>query len=464
MQRAQGAPSLSRRRRVRRPVPRHPLVGHPPPRGFAEPEVVRQRNAVLKVPSFPRSSGSFRLVLAAWLSVAGVATMAAHDWPQFLGPSRDGVYSGTELADSWPAAGPRRVWTKQVGQGFSGPVVTGDRVILFHRVENDEVIEALDARTGRTEWTYEYPTAYRDDFGFDEGPRAVPVVADGRVYTFGAQGQLHAVDLETGAGIWNVDTQRRYRVRKGWFGAAGSPLVEGGRVLANIGGPEAGIVAFDAETGAELWTATRDQAGYSSGVGATFDGERYAVFYTRDGLRGLDPATGRVGFQFPLRSRLNASVSAATPLIARDLIFLSATYGVGAITFRVEGTELVELWSSGEVMSNHYATTVHHDGYLYGYHGRQEYNPSFRAVELRTGRVQWSEDRFRAGTVTVVGEHLLILRETGELILADASPTEFRPIARAQILNPVVRAYPALADGYLYARNEDTLACFDLRK
>lgn len=161
---------------------------------------------MLKVPSFPRSSGSFRLVLAAWLSVAGVATMAAHDWPQFLGPSRDGVYSGTELADSWPAAGPRRVWTKQVGQGFSGPVVAGDRVILFHRVENDEVIEALDARTGRTEWTYEYQTAYRDDFGFDEGPRAVPVVTDGRVYTFGAQGQLHAVDLETGAGIWSVDT------------------------------------------------------------------------------------------------------------------------------------------------------------------------------------------------------------------------------------------------------------------
>ena len=119
---------------------------------------------------------------------------AAPDWPQFLGPARNGVYSGPPLAETWPAAGPPKVWQKSVGEGFAGPVVVGDRVILFHRVEDEEVVEALDARTGKTRWRYAYQTAYRDDFGFDEGPRAVPVVANGRVYTFGAEGQLHAVD------------------------------------------------------------------------------------------------------------------------------------------------------------------------------------------------------------------------------------------------------------------------------
>ncbi len=411
----------------------------------------------------PASSFSHVVCLFSTVSLLAGTTLVAEDWPQFLGPNRDGVYAGPALADSWPEDGPARVWTKRVGQGFAGPVVADGRLILFHRIGNVEVIEALDALTGRTQWSHEDVTSYRDDFGFDEGPRSVPVVADGRVYTFGAQGRLHALDLETGRVLWSEDTRRRFDVRKGFFGAAGSPLVQGGRVLANIGGREAGIVAFDAETGDVLWTATDDEASYSSPVGATFDGQRSGVFFTRNGLVAVDPATGSVRFQLRRRSRLGASVNAATPLIIDDLIFLSATYGTGAVTLRVSGNELTPLWASDDVMSNHYATSVYHDGYLYGYHGRQEYNPSFRAVELRTGTVRWSEDRFHAGTVTLAGDRLLILRETGELILADASPDRFRPIARAQVLDPPVRAYPALANGYLYARNEDTLVCLDLR-
>src|SRR5467141_3270246 len=119
--------------------------------------------------------------------VSGVSVFA-HDWPQFLGPQRNGVYSGPPLASSWPAGGPRKVWRKPVGQGFAGPVVAGNRLILFHRVGDEEVVEALDARTGNAQWRYAYATAYRDDFGFDEGPRAVPVIDQGRVYTFGAEG------------------------------------------------------------------------------------------------------------------------------------------------------------------------------------------------------------------------------------------------------------------------------------
>ena len=164
----------------------------------------------------------------------------AHDWPQFLGPQRNGVYTGPRLAASWPAGGPKRVWRKPVGQGFAGPVVAGDRLILFHRVGNEEVVEALDARSGNPLWRFAYPTTYRDDFGFDEGPRAVPVVAQNRVYTFGAEGQLHALDLADGKRVWSVDTARRFGVPKGFFGAAGSPLVEDGRVIANIGGRDNG--------------------------------------------------------------------------------------------------------------------------------------------------------------------------------------------------------------------------------
>ena len=124
---------------------------------------------------------------------------------------------------------------------------------------------------------------------------------------------------------------------------------------------------------------------------------------------------------------------------------------------------MTELWSSDDALSNHYATSVYYDGYLYGYHGRQEFGPSFRAVEMKTGKVRWSEDRFRAGSVTLAGNRLVIVRETGELILADASPEAFRPLARAQVLPATVRAFPALADGFLYLRNGNTLVCLDLR-
>lgn len=403
------------------------------------------------------------LILAAIFALA-LQGSTVTDWPQFLGPERNGVYRGPALAETWPPGGPRVVWQKQVGEGFSGPVVAQGRLILFHRVANREVVESLDARTGASQWKYEYPTTYRDDFGFDEGPRAVPVVANGVVYTFGAQGQLHAISLATGMRIWSEDTAKRFGVAKGFFGAAGSPLVEDGRVIANIGGRGAGIVAFDAKTGKVLWQATDDEASYSSPFGATFGGRRSTVFLTRNGLVGLDPATGQVQFQRRWRSRQAASVNAATPIVVGDLIFVSAEYGPGAGVLRVDGSNLTELWASDEALTNHYATSVYRDGFLYGFHGRQEFGPSFRAIEFRTGKLRWSQDQFRAGSVTLAGDRLLILREMGELILAAASSDAFKPIARAQILPATVRAFPALAGGLLYARNERTLVCLDLRR
>ena len=402
-----------------------------------------------------------RLLICAVLAVGG--PVWAHDWPQFLGPERNGRYTGPPLNTDWPSGAPSELWRSSVGEGFAGPIVAGNRLILFHRVDGQEVVEARDAMSGRPIWRHAYRTTYRDDFGFDEGPRATPVVVDGRVFTFGAQGQLHAVNLETGDLLWSMDTKTRFQFRKGFFGAAGSPLVEGRYVMANIGGANAGIVAFDAESGTVLWTATSDEASYSSAVAADFGGVRHAVFFTRGSLVGLDPASGHVRFERRWRSRLRASVNAATPLVDDDVVFVSATYGTGAAALRVNGTELEELWSSDEVMSNHYSTSVVHNGYVYGHHGRQEYNPSFRAVELRTGAVQWNVDAFYAGTVTLAGDRLLIVRETGELLIAEASPAAFTPVARAQILPPVIRAYPALANGLLFVRNENTLVCLDLR-
>ena len=399
-----------------------------------------------------------------FIVITGVS-LIAQDWPQFLGPDRDGVYDGPALALEWVGESPREIWRRSVGEGFAGPVVAKGRVLLFHRVAGEEVLEAFMADTGEPVWRYAYPTTYRDDFGFDEGPRSSPVVDSGRVFTFGAQGQLHAVDLETGSGLWNVDTRAQFQFPKAFFGAAGSPLVEDGRVLANIGGQNgAGIVAFSAETGDVLWTSTNEEASYSSPIAATFGGVRHAVFFTRDNVIMLDPATGRVRFELSWRARIRASVNAATPLVVNDSLFISAQYGTGAGVFRIAGLDLEEVWTSDDALSNHYATSVYHDGYLYGYHGRQEYGPSFRAVAFDSGEVAWDTGPFGAGSVTVAGELLVILKESGELVLANASSDGFVPVASAQLLPPTVRAYPAIADGHLFVRNGDTLLAVDLMR
>jgi outer membrane protein assembly factor BamB len=400
-------------------------------------------------------------IYVACLLLAGAALSAA-DWPQFLGPDRNGSYRGAPILTTFPAGGPKRVWSRKLGQGLSGPVVVGTQVIVFHRVGDREVVESLDAASGKTRWQYGYPTAYRDDFGFDEGPRAVPVVADGVVYTFGAEGHLQALSLERGEPLWSEQTARQFGVPKGFFGAAGSPLVEGGRLIANVGGSKAGIIAFNARKGAVEWTATNDAASYSSPVGATIAGQRYAIFFTRNGLVGLDPANGAVKFQKAWRARANASVNAATPIVVDNLIFISAEYGPGAAVLRLDGAALTELWSSNDALSNHYATSVYADGVLYGFHGRQEFGPSLRAVDFRTGTVRWSEEKFGAGTVTLAGNQLLVMRENGELLIAPAAAA-FKPTARATVLEPTVRAYPALDAGFLYVRNDNTLVCLDLR-
>jgi outer membrane protein assembly factor BamB len=417
----------------------------------------RRRSGLLA----PRRIGFVAAVLAL---LALPLPSRATDWPQFLGPDRNGVYSGGDLAEQWPSGGPQKIWEKKIGSGFSNSVVANGRLILFHRVGNDEVVDALDAASGKGIWSYKYPTAYQDDFGFDPGPRASPLVNNGKVYTFGAEGVLTCLDFESGKKIWSVATKDAFGVRKGFFGAASAPLVQGSRLFSNVGGGKAGLVAFDKDTGKVLWTSTNDEASYSSPVAANFGGKSYIIFFTRNGLVAVEPGSGKVEFQHSWRSRSRASVNAAVPLVVGNQIFLSASYGTGAALFRFDSGTLTRIWSSDDALSNHYATSVHHDGYLYGFHGRQEYSQSFRCIELKTGRVRWSEEGFGAGTVTLAGGRLVLLREDGELVLAKASPERFELGPRAKILPGVVRAYPALAGGMLYARNEDTLVCVRLKK
>jgi outer membrane protein assembly factor BamB len=409
----------------------------------------------------------WRVLLSFGVAVT-LTRASASDWPQFLGPTRNGAYSGPTLAASWPKDGPPVAWQRKVGQGFSGPAVASDKLVLFHRIDDKETVECLDARTGKALWSFDYPTAYRDDFGFDEGPRATPAIADDHVYTYGAEGVLTCLDFASGKKIWALNAKTDFHAPKGFFGIACSPLVESNAVILNIGGDGAGIVAFDKLSGKILWKATSDQPSYSSPVAATINNRRYLFVLTLANFVALDPATGKVLFQYPFRPPIRSSVTAAAPVVVDDQVFLSASYGLGAVLLKITSDGPQKIWSGDDILSNHYATSVRLNGFLYGIHGRTdpgfEPSASLRCVELKTGKVRWQQDGFGAATLTLAGDQLFILTEKGELIRAPATPSAFKPLDRAQVLPTQVRAHPALANGLFYARSKDKLVCLGLQK
>jgi hypothetical protein len=184
-------------------------------------------------PRIIRSVIILRILTA--IVLMGALNARAEDWPQFLGPMRDNSYAGNDLAATWPAGGPKTLWKKKVGAGWSGPVVAAGKLICFHRVADKETVECLDAASGKPIWKADYDSTYQDDFGFDPGPRSTPAIAGDRVYTFGAEGMLNCWQLSDGKRLWNVDTRKDLEAGKGFFGIVCSPLIEGDAVILNIG-------------------------------------------------------------------------------------------------------------------------------------------------------------------------------------------------------------------------------------
>jgi outer membrane protein assembly factor BamB len=355
------------------------------------------------------------------------------------------------------------VWSYAVGAGWSSPVVVGERLLIHHRVDDSACLDCLQTSDGKRVWRYEESTHYQDQFRFDEGPRATPAVADGRVFIFGADGLLRAISLESGKRLWGRDVNTEYRVPQGYFGAACSPLVEGGRVILSVGGRGAGVVAFDAATGKEMWKATDDAASYSSPVAATINGVRSVFVFTREGLVALDPESGKVRFKERWRSRIQASVNAAAPLVINDQVFASSSYQTGAVVWKIHGDGVTPVWKGDDILSNHYNTSVYRDGFLYGIEGRQEYGAHSRCVEWATGKVRWTKERFGCATLALVEGNVLALGEHGDLIAFAASPEGYRELARAKVLNDPVRAAFALSGGRLYARDGKQLIALGLK-
>jgi outer membrane protein assembly factor BamB len=392
--------------------------------------------------------------------------LSASDWPQLLGPTSDAVYAGPPLAEQWPKEGPRVVWSAAIGEGYSSPVVAAGKLVVCHRSGDNLVVDCHDAKTGRKLWTFEHGMKFQDGAYQDSGPRPTPAIRDGKVFVHNTDGYLVCLDANDGRKLWSRHAKGEFKSSATWHGCCASPLATDKAVILLVGSTNnAGVVAFAAETGQTLWQVLDDKASASSPVLANLGGRPQVLVVTRSHLRSLQPDTGQEFWSLPTPRQSSGNVYAASPVVFGDQIFLSGWYKLGAELIQVADNKPLVRWKSDAALSTHYAAAIHHQGYLYGFHGHgwENLGPSLRCVDLATGKVMWEKPKSGSGTIVKCGENLLILTDGGELQLGKADPRNFTIKARAQVLGRNTRSYPAVADGFVYARGARKLVALDLR-
>jgi outer membrane protein assembly factor BamB len=319
----------------------------------------------------------------------------------------------------------------------------------------------MDAATGKVLWKAAFPTRYRSAVSPDNGPRCVPLIHKDRVFLYGAGGNLHCLALADGSKLWSRAAFKDFEAAEGYFGAGSSPIVIGDKLLVNVGGDrkEAGIVAFLVKTGETVWQATETEASYSSPISVVLNGVPQVVFVTRYHAVSLNAADGREYWRLPFGQR-GPTVNGASPLILDGHLFLSASYGIGAVYAKLNKDGPKVLWKNDEVMSSQYTTCVAKDGYLYGIDGREDIGEAqLRCIDPKAGKIIWSKDGIGKGTLLLADGKLIIQATSGTLYLADVTPKGYRELAQAKVLSPKSFALPALAGGKLYVRGPDVVKC-----
>lgn len=403
-----------------------------------------------------------------------VSTVDASDWPQWRGPEKDGISRETGLLKEWPDGGPQVLWRVPLGEGFSGISVVEKRIYSMFSEGDDEFVVCLNASNGEEIWRFRSDSNYIESMG-GNGPRATPTIDGKLLFTVTAQGKLYALNTENGEKVWSHDLKGEFGSKIPRWGTCTSPLVEGDLLLVEVGGTDGkSIVAFDKKNGNVVWSSHTDILGYSSPIAVTIGGIRQLIVFTGTQLVSVSPENGQLYWTYPWQTEYD--VNAATPVfIPPDKIFISSGYGKGAAVVQVSvmaSTEsnaeedeeeknraeiqVEQIWKN-EKMKNHFATSVLHDDYLYGFD-----NAILKCIDASTGMEKWKTRGYGKGTLMLADAHLIILSDRGKLGLAEASPSGYNEVASAEILSGLCWTVPTLANGKLYARNEKEMVCLDI--
>jgi outer membrane protein assembly factor BamB len=421
----------------------------------------------------------------------GVAISNADDWPQWLGPQRDGVWRESGIVERFPADGPRVRWRTPVGSGYTGPAVAGARVFLMDRelapgannpanpfaqatIPGAERVLCLNEADGKVLWKHTYECPYT--MSYPAGPRVTPTVHEGKVYTLGAEGNLLCFEAATGKVLWSRELKRDYAAKTPVWGFAAHPLIDGHRLICLVGGEGSVAVALDKDSGKELWHAlSAKEPGYCPPMIYEFNGRRQLIIWHPESVNGLDPQTGKVYWSHKVDARSGLSVP--TPRKSGDLLFLTSFYN-GSLMLRVDSDTPSVVWQSRKVSEKEtdglhsiIPTPFIVDGYLYGVCSYGQ----LRCLNANTGERLWEtfeattgkSERWGNAFITRNGGRYFLFNEKGDLIIAKLTPQKYEELGRAHLLEPtntdpgrpVVWSHPAYANRCVYARNDKEIIC-----
>jgi outer membrane protein assembly factor BamB len=440
------------------------------------------------MPSFsPRLTGAIAAIVA---MVVG----RADEWPQWLGPQRDGVWREAGIIEKFPADGPRVRWRTPVGSGYSGPAVAQGKVFVMDRqlapgatrpdnpfaqttIAGTERVLCLDESDGKILWKHDYECPYA--ISYPAGPRATPTVHEGRVYALGAEGNLFCLEAASGKVLWSRDFKKDYRAKTPLWGFAAHPLIDGNKLICLVGGEGSVAVALDRETGKELWRAlSAKEPGYCPPMIYEFSGKRQLIIWHPESVNALDPQTGKVYWSHKVEA--HSGLSIPTPRKSGDLLFITSFYN-GSLLLRVDSDTPAVVWQSRKVSEKEtdglhsiIPTPFIVDGYLYGVCSYGQ----FRCLKADTGERLWESfepitgksERWGNAFITKNGDRYFMFNEKGDLIIAKLTPKQYEEVSRAHLLEPtntdpgrpVVWSHPAFANRCVYARNDTEIICVSL--
>ena len=418
-----------------------------------------------------------KTVLVLMLFLAG--NVLARDWPQYHGIKSDKTSDESIGIQNWKER--KQLWKVDTPNGFSSFVVADGHcyTIVLRSIEgiDREVCVALDAASGKEIWA---ATLGLSRYGHDgggrgtpdnrggDGPRSTPTFDAGKIYVLDSDMNLVCLNADSGKEIWKHGLIKEFSGRNIKWKNAASPLIEGGNVYVAGGGAGESLLAFDKNTGDVAWKSGDHIMTHATPVAATIQGVRQIIFFVKSGLVAVTPDNGKELWNYPFPFQTS---TAASPVVSGDVVYCAAGYGVGAGAVKISknGDELQadEIWrlEGNSPVTNHWATPLAKDGYLYGMFGFKEYGDGpVKCVEIATGKVVWEKRGFGPGNLVLAGDTLLALSDTGELVLIKATPKAYEELARAKVIDGKCWSTPVIADGRIYARSTKEGVCIALAK
>lgn len=380
------------------------------------------------------------------------------DWPHWRGPDYNGISSESDWKTDFGRTGPPTLWKAKIGNGYSSCVVSDGKLYILGLQGSQEVLSCLDAVTGDKIWSHKHKTTFKPQF-YDGGTSGTPTVVDGKVYLLGQTGEVICLDAKSGDKIWETNIKSKLDLEVGIWGFTGAPFSYNDIIILNAG---KNGVALDKKSGKVVWSSGTDANGYATPVPFKQDGEQVIALFGSKALYAVYPDSGKVKWSYPWSTQYD--VNAADPVfLDESRILISSGYGTGAALIQLIDSTPKQIWKNKNLKTQFNAAVLHAN-HFYGIDGNTSDKATLNCIHATTGKLVWKQDNIGSGGLILSNNHLILISERGQLLIAPASSDGFKPIVRKQIYGGKTWTVPTLANGILYTRNSrGDLVAIDLR-